>query len=107
MPAQASASAGESEPSTPPRWSERPSRPPSQPTPVAPGPKVSHISAGTSATRLVCSSSKLVRSPSTSPRRTVSHDTEPMASQVAENSAAPADGGSQAVISPPALPSNW
>ena len=45
-------------PTVPPRrWSVRPSRPPSQPTPTAPGPNCAHISSGTIA---VCSSTRVV-----------------------------------------------
>ena len=88
------------------RCSASPMSPPSQPTPVAPGPNASHISAGTSASRATCSSSSRVPSPSVA-RRTVSHVTPPPNSHVTRKRAASSAGGSHSSTSPPALPSSW
>ena len=104
---QASAASGGSCP-LPRRCSASPSRPLSQPTPVAPGPYSSQKPGGRSATRATCVSSSSVAAvvdraqpdarPTTCRRRTPTWR---------GNRPTPREGGAHSRISPPALPSNW
>ena len=71
----------------------------SQPTPAAPGPYVSQCSERCA----VCVSANRARPASSPAKRTSTQLTSPPNSQVS----ARWDGRSHAVITPPALPSNW
>ena len=81
------------------RWSARPRRPISQPMPVAPGPYSSQCGER----RAVWVRVRRARPAPSSETRTSTQLTSPPNSQVR----AKCDRRSQAVIEPPALPSNW